>query len=151
TANRTVQPALYSVESSMSAEKRDWQQHLALAIEDLKKGVSDGPSTTAEVHQLVSLRLMELLAGRTEQALEPIPKITPEEQDYWSSQMFALATFLDHHTQPDDKRRAAAGVIHLDEAVGHLREMGSLSLRNLTFCDKVYGYGAYDAIERPKF
>ena len=109
------------------------------------------PQTTAEVHQEVSLRLLELLAGRTEDALAPIPQISHEEQNYWSGQIFALATYLDHHSQPDDKRRAAASVSHLDEAVGHLRELGSLSLRNLTFCKHIYDFGAYEPYEESQF
>ena len=129
----------------------DWQQHLNLAIDDLNARVADGPRSTAEVHQFVSLRLLELLAGDTEAALKPIPNVSTEEQDYWSGQIFALATFLDHHRQPDDKRRAAASVVHLDEAVGHLRELGTLSLRNLAFCKNVYGYGAYEPINNPTF
>jgi hypothetical protein len=129
----------------------DWQVHLDRAIEDLGARVADGPRSTAEVHQLISLRLLELLAGDTEDALKPIPNVSTEEQDYWSGQIFALATFLDHHRQPDDKRRAAASVTHLDEAVGHLRELGSLSLRNLAFCKNVYGFGAYEPYENPTF
>jgi hypothetical protein len=92
--------------------------------------------------------MLRLLSGDTDGALEPIPGISPAEQDYWSRQIFALATYLDHHGQPDDKRRAAASVLHVDEAVSHLRELGSLSVRNLSFCKSVYGYGAiepYDA------
>jgi hypothetical protein len=91
--------------------------------------------------------MLRLLAGNTEQALEAIPGISPQEQDYWSQQIFALATYLDHHTQPDNKRRAAAAAAHLDEALASLREVGSLSLRNLTICKKVYGYGVYDPYE----
>jgi hypothetical protein len=131
--------------------KRDWQTHLKLAIEDLDQRLVDGPRSTAEMHQLVSLRVMELLAGNTEAALKPIPNVSTEEQDFWSSQLFALATFLDHHRQPEDDRRAAASVVHLDEAVGHLRELGTLSLRNLAFCKNVYGYGAYEPITSPSF
>jgi hypothetical protein len=41
--------------------------------------------------------------------------------------------------------------VHLDEAVGHLRELGTLSLRNLAFCKNVYGYGAYEPINNPTF
>ena len=122
---------------------------MKLAIDDLNERLVDGPRSTAEVHQLVSLRVMNLLAGNTEEALKPIPNVSTEEQDYWSGQIFALATFLDHHRQPDDQRRAAASVVHLDEAVGHLRELGTLSLRNLAFCKNVYGYGAYEPIDNP--
>ena len=99
----------------------------------------------------MSLRILRLLAGDTEKALEPIPHISPSEQDYWSRQLFALATYLDHHSQPDDKRRAAASVTHLEEAVSNLRELGSLSLRNLSFCKNVYGYGAIEPYESDTF
>ena len=149
-----VEQALFNVESKApvpSDPAGDWQAHLNLAIADLNNHLADGPRSTAEVHQLVSLRLMQLLAGDTEVALRPIPNVSSEEQDYWSGQIFALATFLDHHRQPDDDRRAAASVVHLDEAVGHLRELGSLSLRNLAFCKNVYGYGAYEPINNPSF
>jgi hypothetical protein len=129
----------------------DWQQLIEHAAKDLKSRVAPSPSTTAEVHQHVSLRMLQLMAGDTEKALEPIPHISPVEQDFWSRQLFALATYLDHHSQPDDKRRAAASVTHLDEAVSHLRELGSLSLRNLSFAKKVYGYGAIEPFEKDVF
>lgn len=128
-----------------------WQQSIQKAIADLEHKVSPSPTTTAEVHQHVSLRILRLLAGDTEKALEPIPHISPSEQDYWSRQLFALATYLDHHSQPDDKRRAAASVTHLEEALSNLRELGSLSLRNLSFCKAVYGYGAIEPYENDTF
>lgn len=128
-----------------------WQQLVQRAADDLSKRVSASPATTAEIHQHVSLRMLRLLSGDTEKALEPIPHITPAEQDYWSRQFFALATYLDHHSQPDDKRRAAASVIHLDEAASHLRELGSLSLRNIAFCKNVYGYGAIEPYDKDVF
>jgi hypothetical protein len=140
-----------TTESSANDASRDWRQDVDQAIKDLEQHLPDAPQTTAEVHQQVSLRLLELLAGRTEDALKPIPQISHEEQDYWSGQIFALATYLDHHSQPDDKRRAAASVAHLEDAVGHLRELGSLSLRNLTFCKHVYDFGAYDPYDDAQF
>ncbi len=134
-----------------SAPDDNWQQLIQKAIVDLNHHVSESPTTTAEVHQHVSLRILRLLAGDTEKAMEPIPHSLPAEQDYWSQQLFALATYLDHHSQPDDKRRAAAAVTHLDDAVSSLRELGSLSLRNLSFCKNVYGYGAFDPYDTDTF
>ena len=134
-----------------SSTDPNWQQSIQKAIADLEHHVSPSPTTTAEVHQHVSLRILRLLAGDTEKALEPIPHISPSEQDYWSRQLFALATYLDHHSQPDDKRRAAATVTHLEEAVSNLRELGSLSLRNMSFCKTVYGYGAIEPYEADTF
>lgn len=140
-----------SLGSSPSAADENWQRLVQKASDDLSQRVVSSPATTAEVHQHVSLRMLRLLAGDTEKALEPIPHISPAEQDYWSRQIFAIATYLDHHRQPDDKRRAAASVAHLDEAVSHLRELGSLSLRNLSFCKNVYGYGAIEPYDTDTF
>lgn len=144
-------PIFKPSDSKYSSAGENWQQLVERAAADLSHRVAESPATTAEVHQHVSLRLLRLLAGDTEKALEPIPHISPAEQDYWSRQLFALATYLDHHSQPDDKRRAAASVVHLDEAVSHLRELGSLSLRNLSFCKNVYGYGAIETYDSDIF
>jgi hypothetical protein len=42
-------------------------------------------------------------------------------------------------------------VTHLDEALANLRELSSLSLRNLSFCKAVYGYGAIEPYENDTF
>lgn len=144
-------PTTPSTTQPSSASDDDWQHLVRQAADDLGKHVVPSPSTTAEIHQHVSLRMLRLLAGDTERALEPIPHIAPAEQDYWSRQIFALATYLDHHSQPDDKRRAAAAVVHLDDAVSNLREVGSLTLRNLAFCKSVYGYGAIESYDSDIF
>lgn len=149
--SQAASPAVSPATSAADPSAQDWRQDIEQAIKDLQSRLTDAPQTTAEVHQQVSLRLLELLAGHTEDALKPIPQISHEEQDYWSGQIYALATYLDHHSQPDDKRRAAASVVHLDEAVSHLRELGSLALRNLTFCKNVYDYGSYEPYDEPKF
>lgn len=138
-------------EAHPSADDSDWQQLVKRAAGDLSERVASAPATTAEVHQHASLRMLWLLAGDTEKALEPIPHISPSEQDYWSRQLFALATYLDHHSQPDDKRRAAASITHLDDAMASLRELGSLTLRNLTFCKNVYGYGSIEPFANDQF
>jgi hypothetical protein len=137
--------------SSQSAEGTDCQLLVRQAAEELGRRVPPSPASTAEVHQHVSLRILRLLAGDTEKALDPIPHLGPAEQDYWSRQLFALATYLDHHAQPDDKRRAAASVAQLDEAVLHLREISPLVLRNLSFCKNVYGYGAIQPYDKQQF
>lgn len=142
-----------AMSSTLATGQRDenWQRLVQKAADDLSRRVVTSPATTAEVHQHVSLRLLRLLAGDTEKALEPIPHISPAEQDYWSRQIFALATYLDHHSQPDDKRRAAVSVAHLEEAVSNLRELGSLSLRNLSFCKNVFGYGSIEPYDTDTF
>ncbi|MCI0491542.1 MAG: hypothetical protein L0Z07_01235 [Planctomycetes bacterium] len=130
---------------------QDWHELIEMAADRLASQAPPSPQSTAEVHQHATLRILRLLAGRTEESLEPIPRISPVEQDYWSRQLFALATYLDHHQQPDEERRAAASAAHLDEAVASLRELGALSLRNLAFCKEVQGYGAYEPYDTDRF
>lgn len=129
----------------------DWRSHVAMAADALNQSVADSPTSTAEVHQHVSLRILRLLQGDTESALKPIPHISPTEQDFWSGELYGLATYLDHHAQPDDKRRASASVIQLDAALSSLRELGSLSVRNLSFCKSVYGYGSIEPYDVDRF
>ncbi len=138
-------------ESASSSPPHDWQALVNQAAAELSQRVAAEPLSTAEVHQHASLRILWLLTGDTEKALAPIPRISPTEQDYWSRQLFALATYLDHHTIPDDKRRAAASVTHLEESLTSMRELGSLNLRNLTFCKSVYGYGAIEPFKMDDF
>jgi hypothetical protein len=148
TASRQY-PTEISQHQSLAA--KSWKDLTKSAADDLALRVAASPASTGEVHEHVTLRILQLLHGDTEQALAPIPGLSPAEQDYWSRQLFALATYLDHHSQPDDKRRAAASALHLDEALDSLREVGSLTVRNLTFCKKVLGYGAYEPHEATRF
>jgi hypothetical protein len=141
-------PAPRPAPTADSPQPANWRESLTSAGDLLARDVASAPASTAEIHEHATLRMIRLLEGDTEAALAPIPGISPIEQDYWSRQLFALATYLDHHAQPDDKRRAAASAVHLDEALHSLREVGSLSLRNFTACKKVHAYGVYDPLER---
>ncbi|WP_197529188.1 hypothetical protein [Aeoliella mucimassa] len=125
-------------------EPRNWEDALAGAIEQLATKATDDPRSTEEAYQHVRLRLMHLANGDRDKALAPIPGLTPTEQAYWQSQFFALATLLDYQTVPDEQRRASAASEQLSEAVGKLGELSNLIVRNVTFCNKVYGFGDID-------
>lgn len=135
-------PYSNSQSSSLKAPS-DWRAHLAAAIANLEATSSTEPVSTGEAYSHAKLRLMRLASGELDGAVTPIPGLTPTEQDYWSSQMFALSTMLDHEAQPEAKRRAAAAEIHLTRAQSELKQLATLGVRNLTFCDQVDAYGAY--------
>ena len=128
-----------------------WDGHLQQAIFELEKTLQNPPGSTEEVQQHLRLRLLQQLAGQDEQALSPIAGASPSMQDYWSKQMFTIATFLDSQRQPDDKRRAAGSLVHLDQARAKLSELAKLQIRNLTFVDSVDGYGVYQQREATQF
>lgn len=130
---------------------RDWHGHLQSAIEDLQLSVQPSPGSSEEVNQHMRLRLMQLLAGDKEASLQPIPGATAPQQDYWNQQLFAVSTYLDSESQPDNKRRAASSLMHLDQARTKLAELATLQVRRLSFVDSVEGYGAYEPREESKF
>lgn len=128
-----------------------WQDHLAEAIDTMKQEVKPLPGSTEELQEHMRLRMLLLTAGREEDSLEPIPGASASEQDYWSKQLFAISTILDSERQPDMKQRAAGALVHLDQARARLGELASLQVRNLTFADKVDGYGLYEPHTDTKF
>lgn len=144
-----VQPAssVSTVESVMPL----WQDHLNEAISAMQQTVKPLPGSTEELQEHMRLRMLLLSAGREEDSLEPIPGASASEQDYWSKQLFAISALLDSGRQPDMKERAAGALVHLDQARARLGELASLQVRNLTFADKVDGYGLFDPHVETKF
>jgi len=134
-----------------STAPQDWRGHLQTAIHDLQTSVPSTPGSTDEVNEHLRLRLLQLLAGDEEGALAPIPGATATKQDYWNQQLFAVSTYLDSKTQPNDKQRAASSLLHLDGARAKLAELATLQVRKLTFVESVEGYGAYKPTEITKF
>jgi hypothetical protein len=129
----------------------DWEAQLDAAIDSMKREVSAQPSTTDEMQQHMRLKMLLLMAGRESDSLSPIPGASPTEQDYWSKQLFALSTYFDTSRQPDAKQRASGALVHLDQARAKLSELASLQIQNLTFVDKIEGFGLYDPHEGTKF
>ena len=128
-----------------------WRDELAVAIGRLEDSVNPNPGNTDEVHEQMRLRMLYLLVGRETDAMLPVPGASPAQQDYWSKQLFAMSSFLDNRQQPDDKRRAAGSLMHLDQARSKLAELATLQIRNLTFVDSVDGYGVYQRRELEEF
>ena len=62
-----------------------------------------------------------------------------------------MATYLDGDANSDDKQRAAASLVHLDEARDQLAELATLQLRNAAFVKSVDGYGVYEPLAETRF
>lgn len=134
-----------------SPAARDWRANLDAAIAALEADVADAPRSSAEAYRHVRLRLLRLAAGRSDDAVSPTPGLSTTEQGFWSKQLFALSTLLDAAATRDLGGRAAAATHHQAEASAALGQLGDLRIENLTFCDEVYGFGAYDPIDAPRF
>jgi hypothetical protein len=129
----------------------DWQARLAEAIRVLESSVSQSPGSEAELARHVRLRMLYLIGSRRDDALRPIPKLAPAMQEFWSKQLYGLATLLDPQLISGDSDRRAQAKQHLSEAVVKLGGSCPLVLRNLTFVVDIRSYGANQPFESYEF
>ncbi len=151
TATTPVQPNPEPAAAPAEPQRLDWRDHLQAAIAGLESETTDPPGTTAAIGRHAGLRLLYLVDGRREPALKPIAGIPPTQQDFWSKELFALATYLDAERTADESRRAAAAGVPLREAAAKLGELATLSVRNLAFCTEVNSYGVYKKFPKYEF
>ncbi len=133
------------------AASSDWHSHLAAAIRAMEASSTAGASGENDIALQARLRMLYLLAGRRDDAMRPLPAAPRATQEYWSSQIYGLATWMDTERTPDPARRAAETKRILSEALNQLGDAAPLAVRNLTFCTAVQYYGSFDAVKSPEF
>lgn len=129
----------------------DWNAAVAGAIASLEAETREPPRSEREVSRHAWLRMLYLAAGRRDDALKPIPGIAAAEQDFWTEQLYALATYLDTERQTDAARRSAEAALHLAKATSRLGEASLLVVKNLAFCTEVSGYGVVTKFKEDTF
>ena len=129
----------------------DWQAQLATAIQAIEAQTKDPSKSDHDLALEARLRMLYLLAGRRDDAMRPLSAAPPAAQDYWSKQIFGLATWLDTERNPDATRRAAETKRILSEALGRLGETAPLVVRNLAFCTSVQSYGSIEPFKKAEF
>ena len=141
TATPGVVPAGYQ-----EAALEGWQAQVSSAAATLESQIgrtpkaNDPQESARQAAEQARLRMLYLLAGRRDDAIRPIPMLPPSLQDFWSKQLFGLATWLDTSNSSESTRAAATKQI-LDEAVSRLGESAPLTVRNAAFCTKIVDYG----------
>jgi hypothetical protein len=129
----------------------DWRASLKSTIAGLESETRESPRSAGEVSRHAWLRMMYLAAGRREDALKPIPGIAASEQDFWSEQIYGLATYLDTEKLTDPARRSAEARSHLAKAEKRLAEASTLAVKSLAFCTEVSSYGVYQKFKEDRF
>lgn len=127
------------------------QDQLAAAIHAIERQSGAAEQSPEAAQQQAALRLLYLAAGRPNDAMRPLMGVSPAQQDFWSSQMFGLATYLDEGRIDDSDRRAAEAKRHLTKAVNKLGQLGALTVNNLALCTKVTSFGVYDTFDPAVF
>ena len=109
------------IAASHESEADDaWQTHLEEAIRLLESDVARSPQSDGESARQARLRMLYLLGNRRDEALRPIPSLDPAMQEFWSKQLYGLATLVDPRLMSESGRRRAQAKQHLEAAMAKL-------------------------------
>jgi hypothetical protein len=99
----------------------------------------------------VQLRLLHLMSGQMDRALQPVPGIDPADQEFWQQMFWGMANYFDTQGMPDSSERATQTIAQLKSAATRLQEKARLELHNVAFCYKISGFGNYQRFKRDEF
>ena len=147
-----------SPESSLSTTIRsDWNGNLQTlithsqdSVSQLKLGTTD-PERKRYIEQHVFLRMLYLMAGQEERALEPIPGLNTADQEFWQQVFWGVSYYFSFESIPDASARATQTIAQLRLAIQKLQEEAQLELRNVVFSRNIASFGNYAQFERDEF
>jgi hypothetical protein len=145
----TMNPAELSADTSAA----QLSQLISMAEAELAQ-LQTGSTPEEKQHFIerhVYLRMLYLMAGQHERALEAIPGIEPADQEFWQQTFWAVANYFDSEAIPDPADRATQTVAQLREATARLQEKANLKLKNVAFCHKINSFGSYERFERDEY
>lgn len=145
------------LESDKVSQSIYWQEDLDKLITLLEAQVAQQhPGDTDEERELflrqhVALRMLYLIASRRPEALQSIPQVDPEQQQFWTQMFWALSSTFDDEAMPDGAQRAAETLDQLREAVRYLEPQAALHLERTLLCRQINGFGDFVTFEQQTF
>lgn len=123
-----------------------------LEAETSSQGISDTAAEERQhLRQQVALRMLYLAADVPQKAQQPIPGLEPAEQEFWTSLFLGLAEYLEQEEIHDPAERATQMVAQLRTAAHQLQQSARLQMRNVTFCQRINGFGNYETFDANEF
>jgi hypothetical protein len=153
TGNR--EPAHFSEQSELASQHKpmqigDWKRKLLETVELLEQTKKAKQFSESEQAYLdLCLRLLHLIQGNREQAVAAVESLSPEEQEFWKEQFFAISRII---TDPADEssgvfvsrqKQAFRALPHLRNATSHLASIANLDVKNLHWCTEIHGFGQF--------
>jgi len=105
----------------------------------------------AYLRKHVQLRLLHLIAGQMDRALQPVPGVDPADQEFWQKMLWGIANYFDTEGMPDSTERATQTIAQLQSAALRLQEKARLTLHNVAFCHKIISFGNSQRFKRDEF
>lgn len=134
-----------------TSDPDQWKTRLTELILSLELPTTQTQSGPAEIDRQIRLRMLYLIAGRRDDALRPIAGLPADQQDFWTKELYGLATYLDAQRTPDAEKRATEAALHLQQAAGQLGQLASPVVRNLAFCKEVTSFGVFKRFASNEF
>lgn len=99
----------------------------------------------------VLLRMLHLVDGRPEQAVEPIQNIDSRDREFWQQMFWGMTNHFDTRGIPQENTRAAETIDSLRSAISRLQDKADLRLRNVTFSHSIISFGNYERFKHEQF
>lgn len=139
-------------ESFQNAE-RDWMASLNSTIQALENQLTNSPPADENIrlYQESSLRMMRMLYGDIENAMDPIHGLTTEEREYFRYQLQALHEAISPDSTPVRSRRWSVVLNSQREAAKFLSAVSNLDIPDVAFCSEVASYANYRRFDNYQF
>lgn len=145
------------LDSDRAAQSVYWQEDLDKLITLLETQVAQqrpGNSDYSQdqyIRQHVALRMLYLIASRRPEALQAIPGVPHDRQEFWTRTFWALSSIFDEESMPNSTVRAAETVAQLRAAIQQIEPRASLELRGTVFCRQINGFGDFATFDEEPF
>lgn len=103
------------------------------------------------IRRQVFLRMMYLMSGRPQQAIQAIKDIDRTDQKFWQDTFFGLANYLDPELGRDPSVRSARTSAAFTKAAEGLQEKANLKIDTLAFCSEITNFGNYKTFPTNEF
>ncbi len=139
--------------SGDSSAPTDWRGALAKTIMLLEDKVynSQASSKDRAEHLETVLHLLYATSGQSDQAVEPIYSLDPDEREFWQHLIHSMTIVMETEAERSTSLRAAATLRELRAARRMLARLSDLDVKQMTFCTAVHSFGQFEAFEGSSF
>lgn len=140
-----------SPQTSTPMSELAWQDILREASQKLDSEISDEKNPELRVDLEKKRRMLSLVSGDLSGAMEPVPGVEPELQEYLQYNFQAMYDATDPNGHPHPGKRHTLALQSARKALRHLAAASDLEVKNAAFCRAVESYGDIDEFEKYTF
>lgn len=133
------------------ARNEPWQESVRSAITALNSEILDTTNPEQKIELEKNSRLLSMTVGDLSAAMEPVPEVDPNVQQYLQHSLQAWTDVTDPAGHPQERKRATLALQSQRKAIQHLASASDLQLGKATFCTAVESYGDIEEFSEFRF